>query len=162
MSKKKITYVLVCLLISVIVSIYGRELIHENENAINVIVTVFSILAGFLVAIIAFIGDSFAISATSWRSAEKERTVFFKRLARHQVLFYCYLISLLLIFVSVLLKDKLPQLQIYIEHTYLFLSCFAFLLSLSLPSAIMKCQEERVDKIIESKRNEAGIKKDNE
>lgn len=137
-------------------SYWGQPLIHENATAINVIVTVFSILAGFLVAIIAIVGDPLLVPSGTWRIAEGTREKTIQRLTRHKYLFHVYLIALALVFASTLLKDAHQHVGIWLERTYLFLSIFAFLLSLRLPAALMKTQQERVDHLIEERRKRSG------
>lgn len=135
---------------------WGQPLIHGNDMAINVIVTVFSILAGFLVAIIAIVGDPLLIPAGTWRIAEGTREKTIQRLTRHKYLFHAYLIALALVFASTLMKDTHQCVGVWLERTYLFLSIFAFLISLRLPATLMKTQQERVDHLIEERRRRSG------
>jgi len=87
----------------------GQPLIHGNEQAQNIIITVFSILAGFLIAIITFLGDQPAIHAKdSWRKLEGRRPEIVKQLAKHKFLFWLYMTALALIFLTVLLKPSKP------------------------------------------------------
>jgi hypothetical protein len=65
----KLTFLTFAVALSLVFSWVGQPLIHGNQSAIDVIVTVFSILAGFLVAIIAIIGDPASIPKGSWRVA---------------------------------------------------------------------------------------------
>lgn len=157
---KKILFAIIALVVAVFISFYAQPLIHDNDQAVNVIVTVFSILSGFLVAIIAIIGDPMLLTPGSWRAAEMGSAVIHKRLLRHQRLFVLYLITLLLIFVSTLLKKTSSPLCGWIERIYLFFSAVAFLFSLWLPSTLMNMQKERIEKEIDHRRKEAGIKPD--
>jgi len=135
-----------------IVACHGQPLIHGNEQAVNVIVTVYSILAGFLVAIIAIVGDPLLVPSGSWRIAEGNRHKTIQRLTRHKYLFYIYLLSLGFVFASALFKNCHPSVTVWLERIFLFLSIFAFAMSLCLPSALMKMQQERCDSIIETKK----------
>ncbi|MBI9020432.1 MAG: hypothetical protein JEZ10_04160 [Verrucomicrobia bacterium] len=139
-------------------SYFGQPLIHGNDQAVGIIVTVYSILAGFLVAIIAIVGDPLLIPSGSWRIAEGSRKKTIQRLTRHKHLFYIYLLSLAFAFAAALLKDECPRCTVWMERIYLFLSIFAFALSLCLPSALMRLQQERLDHIIEDRRNRSGQK----
>ena len=136
---------------------YGQPLIHENTEAINLIVTTFSVLAGFLVAIIAIIGDPALLPPGSWRAAEMERGKVIARLRRHRMLFLLYLITLLFIFLAVLIPDKYYSVIIWLERIFLFTGVLAFTMSFLLPSSLMQAQEERINTIIEHKRSEEGI-----
>ena len=77
-----------CIVAATAGSYFGQPLIHGNDTAINVIVTVFSILAGFLVAIIAIIGDPLLMPSGTWRVAEGARSKTIQRLTRHKYLFH--------------------------------------------------------------------------
>ena len=156
-SWKKITYAAVAVGLGVVAAYYGQPLIHGNDQAINVIVTVFSILAGFLVAIIAVIGDTGLIPEGSWRVAEFALQLLKRRLARHKWLFFLYLVTLGIIFVSLLADARYPQVTVWLERCYLFVATVAFLLSLRLPWALAKIQEERIEKIHRKRREAAGL-----
>jgi hypothetical protein len=54
---KKIRYAVAVTLWAGLGSYIAKPLIEGNQDAINVIVTVFSILAGFLIAVITLVGD---------------------------------------------------------------------------------------------------------
>ena len=135
----------------------GKEKIVNNDLAINVIVTVFSILAGFLVAIIAIIGDPAMLPKGTWRIAEMEYKKIHQRLVRHQWLFMAYLITLASIFLALILQRFCPVASIWLEKLFLGLGFIAFFYSLFLPSALMKIQKEKIDAVIEDRRREAGI-----
>ncbi len=144
-------------ILGILASYYGQPLIHGNEQAINIIVTVFSILAGFLVAIIAIVGDPVLLPPGTWRAAEMERGSMNKRLIRHKWLFTIYLITLSLIFFSLLLKDSNATVVLWLERLFLFFGVFAFSLSMVLPSALIKVQRERIDAVIEYRRKADNV-----
>lgn len=138
-------------------SYYGQPLIHGNDQAINIIVTVFSVLAGFLVAIIAIVGDPVLLPPGSWRAAELEREKLNRRLIRHKWLFTLYLLTLALVFFALLFKNKSPYLAEWLERAFLFFGVFAFALSMALPGSLMKVQRERIDAVIEHRRNKDKV-----
>ena len=135
----------------------GQPLIHGNEAAINVIVTVFSILAGFLVAITTILGDPSALLPGSWRIAAKQRTAIHSKLLRQKWLFYIYLATLGLIFVTMLIKDSHPLVTVWMERLYLGLATAGFIWSLRLPTTLMAIQTERIDAAIEARQKAVGI-----
>jgi len=155
---KKVIFGITIFLFGTFTSYCGQPLIHGNDNALGVIVTVFSILAGFLVAIIAIIGDPLILSPGSWRIAEKYRQTAHNRLVRHKWLFLLYLMTLGFIFVTMLIPATLVNTVIWFERIYLFFASIAFILSLRLPGSLMKLQEERMDSIIESRRLRENIR----
>lgn len=139
---------------SLVFSWAGQPLIHGNQSAIDVIVTVFSILAGFLVAIIAIIGDPASIPKGSWRVAEIRAPLIDEKINKQKWLFTGYLITLGLIFASLLAAKSCTQLSALLEHVYLFLSSLAFIYSLKLPGFLSRIQRERVNDEIEARRNQ--------
>lgn len=157
-SRRKIGIAAVAVGLGAAASFLGQPLIHGNEQAINVIVTVFSILAGFLVAIIALVGDLALLPHGTWRLLELNRAQLARRLVRHKWLFFGYLLTLGSIFLSLLLGAEYPNLAVWLERAYLFLATFTFVLSMGLPWALTKLQEERIDALIRSRRREEGIR----
>jgi hypothetical protein len=140
-----------------ICSYYGQPLIHGNQDAINVIVTVFSILAGFLVAVITLVGDPKSLPSGGWQVARLGSDLTYNRLTRHKWLFKIYLITLFLIFLSIIIKNKYPETQVLIEYMYMFFSSTACFLSFKLPSALMDLQKERIEHEISERRKQEGI-----
>ncbi len=155
---QKIKYAIAIALYSCVGAFYGQPLIHKNDNALNIIVTVFSILAGFLVAIITVIGDPKSLPSGSWRRARLGSEVLYNRLTRHRLLFLMYLTTLLLIFVATLLKNKYPLVDLWIERIYLFFAIAAFSLSFQLPTSLMNLHKERIENEIESRREQESDK----
>ncbi|WP_051321687.1 hypothetical protein [Chrysiogenes arsenatis] len=157
---KKITFTAVSFALAIAASYYGQPLIHENSNAMNVIVTVFSVLAGFLVAIIALLGDPALLPPGTWRIAEAHRKTLSNRLARHKWMFVLYLITLACIFIALLIPATHYAIRIWVERVFLFFAVFAFILSLRLPGSLMRIQRERIDAVIEHRRQAEGISPD--
>ena len=140
-----------------LITYFLQPYIHGNQDAINLIVTVFSILAGILVAVITFVGDPNSLPQGSWRVARRASTRTYNRLTRKKQLFSLYLLTLVLIFGAVLIKGKHPEIELWIERIYLFLAICAFIVSFRLPAALMQLQGERIEQEILSRRENAGI-----
>lgn len=135
--------------------IYGHELIAENGDAREVIVTTFSILAGFLIAVMTLLGDQSMLPGT-WRIAEASRQSIKAKLIRQKWLFYTYLITLILIFVSTLTATRWPEETEWLERTYFAFATGAFLISFRLPTVLMEVQMERVDAVVAARRQTAS------
>ncbi|PKG73159.1 hypothetical protein CXF86_19100 [Shewanella sp. GutCb] len=157
--KEKVLLAVAIVLWSLIGSYYIQPLVHNNQHAINVIVTVFTVLAGFLIAIITLIGDPKSLPSGSWQKAELAYKRTHNRLVRHKLLFQLYLLTLALIFISFVLKDQLARYQYIIEYIYIFMTLTAFILSLKLPSSLLDIQQERIEHEIDERREKEGIKK---
>lgn len=138
-------------------SYFCQPLIHGNQDAINVIVTVFSILAGFLVAVITLVGDPKSLPTGSWQVARLGSDLTYNRLIRHKWLFKAYLITLFLIFLSIIIKGKYETFQYILEYTYMFFSTISCILSFKLPSALIELQQERIEHEIAERRKNEGI-----
>lgn len=139
--------------------LYAPSLIHNNDSAVNIIVTVFSILAGFLIAIMTIIGDPGGFLGRSWRANEIGRKNILNRLKRQKWMFYLYLMTLGLILAASLLGNQFPNVASLLERIYLALALAAFVLSLRLPSALMDIQMKRHDEETKLKREKIGLKK---
>ncbi|HEV2161975.1 MAG TPA: hypothetical protein VGR52_07070 [Stellaceae bacterium] len=157
--------ILVCLLGGAVAAYYGQPFVHDNSDALLIIITVMTVFAGFLVAIIAIVGDPSLIPEGSWRVAENRRESIENRLIRHLWLFVLYLIAIGLLFVGALL-NKAPDSvvseawKMWIERLYLFFGTSSFLLTFGLPTALWKFQLARIDAEIQRRRKKSGIKDD--
>jgi len=69
LDKKLVGLTVIAVLLGVSGANYGQPLVHGNDQAAGIIVTVYSILAGFLVAIIAIVGYPLLVPPGSWRIA---------------------------------------------------------------------------------------------
>lgn len=141
-------------ILGVLAGWYGQPLIHENKDASDVIVNVFSILAGFLVTIMTLLGDPSLFGGRTWRSDAVKRSNVYQRLVRHKWLFIGYLTVLGLLFVAALVGKNNPHsiVVIWLERVYLGIAAFAFMLSLVLPSRLMSLQLARFDEMVASRR----------
>jgi hypothetical protein len=129
-----------------------QPFVHGNHEAREAIITLFSILAGFLIAVMTLVGDSSSAKSRSWRSLEFSRPTFVQRLERQKWLFYVYLLTLGLLFLSVLVPECWVKFTIWAERVYIGLAVASFLISLGLPGKLMSIQVERLDAAIEEKR----------
>lgn len=159
-------FILVCLIMAAISAYLGQPYAAKNADVTLIIITVLAVFAGFLVAIIAILGDPALIPSGTWRAAEMRRENVEARLVTHTYLFIAYLIGIALLFIGALL-EKAPDgdvpdgVKVWIERAYLFWGIFAFLLTFGLPTALLKLQIARYDAEIERRRAESGISEHN-
>ena len=139
------------LLLGITAGWLGQELIHSNDSARDVIVTVFSILAGFLIAVMTLLGDQ-SVLPGSWRIASEKSKAIKAKLTRQKWLFYFYLITLSLIFIHTLIKVKHPMAAEWLERIYFGFATASFVLSFKLPSTLMAVQSDRIDAVIGARR----------
>ena len=155
-------YILGSLAIGAVCSYYAAPFAYDNREAVSIFVTVYSVFAGFLVAVIAILGDPALLPSGSWQKAENHREAIENRLIRHTWLFGLYLVTIAVIFVSALLRDApeavVPEsVKHWMTRIYIGLGVAAFLLSLALPKMLMNVQRARVDAEIERRRGGTGI-----
>jgi|SRR5579883_1600543 MFS family permease len=139
---------------------YGQPYVYHNSDFVVIVVTVFTVFAGFLIAIITILGDPSMIPDGSWRIAEARRDNIEKRLLTHSYLFILYLITIGFLFAGVLAQKAFEEhnsVRVWIERVYLFLGVFSFVLSFGLPISLMRLQRARVDAEIERRRELEGI-----
>ena len=125
---------------------------HGNSDARSVLVTVFSILAGFLVAVMAIVADDRSLVGRNWR----EDTFFLRsiraQLTRHRLLFQLYLLILVLCFVDALHPNWSPDLQLWVERVTIFLSLIGLMFSFLLPEQLTRRHLDRLTRLIEERR----------
>ncbi|MGC9445490.1 hypothetical protein [Cereibacter johrii] len=139
-SKWRVAAVLVAVAISITSAIFLQPLVSKNENAINTVVTIFSILAGFLVAVITFIGDP---GKAGWRELQLGKRQINAKLNIHRILFYLYLVTLGLAFAVFIIPPEYATTLLWLERFFVGLATFVFLTSFTLPSSLTKLQMER-------------------
>ena len=172
--RKKTTYLLLTIIGSGFFAFLFQPLL--TDNALDVLVNIYSILAGFLIGIIALIGDPTSLPSGSWRVAESATQNTFRKLRSTKNLLHLYLITLLLIFSYKLLAvpetleaikvipfgikliPYLSGLKDIIEQMILFLSFVGFSYSFTLPNSLSNIQRKRVEREIEHRRKQANIK----
>ncbi len=155
--------VLVCVGASAGAAYYGQPLVKDNSDAITIIVTVMTVFAGFLVAIIAVLGDPALIPGGSWRIAELRHANLENSLSKHIALFYIYLVAIGSLFAGVLIRKEPdsvvgPGIKYAVEFAYLFFGTLSFLFTLALPHSLGKLQLARSAREIEDRRERVGIK----
>jgi hypothetical protein len=155
--------ILLSIIIGAVGAYFGQPLAHDNSDAVLVLITVMTVFAGFLVAIIAVLGDPALIPGESWDAIELRRDGIHAKLIRHQVLFIFYLIAIGLLFIGVLI-NKAPLIsismtvKIWIERLYLFFGISSFCFTFGLPWALLKLQLTRLETETDKRRRQAGIK----
>lgn len=172
--RKKTTYLLLTLIGSSVLAVYFQPLL--TDKALDVLVNIYSILAGFLVGVIALIGDPSSLPSGSWRVAESATKNTFRKLRNTKNLLHVYLLTLFLIFsykllavpetinvlksipIGLKILPYLSDLKSLVEQFILFLSFVAFSYSFTLPNNLFNIQRRRVEKEIECRREKSNIK----
>jgi hypothetical protein len=157
---KRALFIILCLALGAVGAFYSQPYMSHNADAVLILVTVFTVFAGFLIAIITIIGDPIMIPEGSWRVAEGGRDRMEGRLVWHVVLFVLYLVTIGLLFVGVIFDKALNEgdlLRIWIERAYLFVGISSFFFTFALPAALLEMQRARYDGETDRRRRAAGI-----
>ena len=138
----------VCIGAGALGAYYAQPYVGHNSDIVLIVVTVFSVFAGFLIAIITIIGDPIMIREGSWRIAELGHDNMRRRLFSHVILFLAYLLTIALLFAGVILDKALSVsdewIKTLIERAYLFLSITSFFLTFGLPISLLEHAEGQV------------------
>lgn len=151
-SKTKVILLIACLILAMGFAWYFQPKYHGNGNAMTVLVTVFSILAGFLIAVMAIVANDRALRGRTWKQDVYYLEKIKRDLVGHKFLFYIYLAVLVLAFLAELNLGWPALTQKTVEIILLFLSCLAMLLSFSLPGRLTKQHIEDLEKTIKDRR----------
>src|SRR5690349_11297978 len=134
-------FILACVAIGALAAYFGQPAVHKNPDLVLIIITVFTVFAGFLIAIITIIGDPIMIPDGSWRLAEGGRDRMERRLVWHIALFIFYLITIGFLFAGAILEKAIEDhhqvWKVWIERTYLLMAITSFLLTFALPAALL-------------------------
>lgn len=160
----RILFIICCIVLGAVGSYYSQPYMSKNADAVLIIITVFTVFAGFLIAIITIIGDPIMIPDGSWRLAEGGRERMERRLVWHILLFVLYLLTIGFLFAGAILEKAITGehheiWKVWVERTYLFMAITSFLLTFALPAALLEMQRARYDAEIERRRADAGISK---
>lgn len=158
----RIIFATFCLGAAAWAAIYGEPLVRHNTDAILILTTVFTVFAGFLVAIITVLGDPALIPDGSWRAAEARRDSIEARLITHVWLFVGYLVAIGFIFVGVVVRDAPANVvseiaKVWIDRAYIFFGVSSFLFTFALARSLLAFQIARIEAEIKRRRMRDGI-----
>lgn len=152
-SSKKVAMYVFALAASSAFSYFAQPRYHSNGNALTVLTTIFSIMAGFLIAVMAIVSDDRVLRGPTWRH-DTAHLEFVKRdLLRHRMMFSLYLSVLCLAFVGAMSVPQGSELATWLERVLLFLACFAMLWSFRLPSYLARRHLSRLDQLLKERRD---------
>jgi hypothetical protein len=137
---------------SAIFAVCFMDSYHDNSNAVTVVTAAFSILAGFVIAVLGLGWDDRVIRARTWRHGVAELHLIKKDLRRHRLMFYLYLAVLALALFGTLVRNA--SFAKILDFLVLFLSSIALIYSFRLPSYMTRRQLTELDKLIKARRDE--------
>jgi len=148
---KRVLIFLASFAASLLFSYFLTSTLTNNNDALNLVANVFSILSGFLLLVITMSGDNSSISVgLSELDNEHQESRFLMRFNKYYTLFLLYLGTLILIFIYYLLaKDTMHSGPVFdaikssIAHIISFFTCFSFIQSTFIPIKIKELFREK-------------------
>lgn len=129
-----------------------QPMVANNPDAVNTVVTIFSILAGFLIAVITFIAEPTLQQAKTWDEIQQMKETVRRKLFRQTLLFFLYLLTLGVALAMYLTPTAMVEVLRWLQTVFLGLATFVFLASFTLPGSLMKIQMERYEAALEDSR----------
>ena len=148
----RIGKLLFALSISAFIGLRFQPMVSNNPDAVNTVVTIFSILAGFLIAVITFISEPTLQAAKNWEELQQMKETVRRKLFRQTILFFLYLLTLGIALAMYLTPPTSCLILQWLQTVFLGLATFVFLASFSLPSSLMKIQMDRYEAALEDTR----------
>ena len=147
--------------VCVFLLMWNYEQEWSSKESLQVLIRVFSILAGVLIAMIALNGDPIGLRSANWRIASAHRHQIKIRMRRYVLLFYVYLIFIALVFCTSLLSEigmsSFARYSRICEILALSVGCGALVWSFGIPGAIIKTHMERLDEAVQEQRESPGV-----
>ena len=133
-----------------------------NTDALRILITVLSILAGFLMAVITMLGDPRSLFGGSWRIASAHTREIRRALNRVAILFHIYLGTISATLGAKLLGIYTQEviLVCWIERFALSLGSAALIRSFGLPIIIRRAQLDRLDEAVEERKTKTDTPHD--
>ncbi|ENA4398678.1 hypothetical protein ABGP60_004735 [Escherichia coli] len=136
---------------SLFFSYFLTNSLTNNNDALNLVANVFSILSGFLLLVITMSGENAAITNNlSPLDIVKQDYRFMIRFNKYYLLFLLYIVTLALIFIYYLLSkgvisnlENIVKIRAKIGYTISFLTCFSFIQSTFIPLKIKELYKEK-------------------
>lgn len=145
----------VAIAVSVFVGYQFQPMVANNTDAVNTVVTIFSILAGFLIAVITFIAEPTLKQARNWQELQLMKDTIRRQLFRQKILFFLYLLTLGIALAMFLTPQTMYEVLRWMQMIFLGLATFVFLASFTLPSSLMKIQLERYEAVLDDSKPQA-------
>ncbi len=148
----RLSFATMSLILASLLAFVLQPKFHDNKDALAVLINVFAILAGFLIAIMALV-DSRTLQGKNW----KEDAYFLEKakreLLRHRLMFRAYL-TVLIVGFFVQVKPDFPIIIKCLEYLILTLGMWALLMSLRLPAMLSSRQLRSIEEAIAKRKAE--------
>lgn len=142
------------LAVGYLVASRGHALTDGNEAALRILVLIFSILTGWLLAAITVTGKPEGLYSGNWRIASAHRRAIGAALDRYRYLFYAYLGVLTLALASELcrgLAETVPAV-LWLDRVSFGLGAAALIWSAGIPSGLIRVQMETLEDAVQQRK----------
>ena len=129
----------------------------ENGEISSIIVTIFSVFAGFMIALMAL--TAIPPGHNDWKKLSVQKEIAGQKLLKQQFLFLAYLSTLALIIASKIIPNydfggMSDLISLLLQRAYIFIALVSLFISFSLPSSLKKAHEKIFEEHIENTKNE--------
>lgn len=139
-SSGKFLWFLVVTCSSLFIGYHLQPVLESKPRLVGTFVTIFSILAGFLIAIMIFVIEPVIKKSKSWEELQNMEKVVSIRLKKCKLLFYLYLLSLCLAVAVDLFPSEHESIHKLIQIAFLSLSIGVLITSFGLPKKLVSIQ----------------------
>lgn len=151
LQKVSLTITTINVVASSLFSYFLTNSLTNNNDALNLVANVFSILSGFLLLVITMSGENSSVTnRLSQLDVAYQETRFIMRFHKYYALFLLYIMTLALILIYYLLSkgdvsriDTIIKLKSAIGYVISFLTCFSFIQSTFIPLKIKELYKEK-------------------
>lgn len=151
-SRRKVATEIISVAVALLASWLLQPWYHRSEDGTTVLVTVFSILAGFLAAVMAIVANDRVLRGRNWRQDTYYLAEIRRELLRHSVTFYIYLAVLVLAFLTSISSTWPIWAQRWTEHGLLFFATLGIFHSFQLPKILSRKHVTAMEKEIRRRR----------
>ncbi|WKD29549.1 hypothetical protein NDQ72_06290 [Halomonas sp. KG2] len=151
-SYKKVVKLLTLLLLAGVSAYFLQPWYAESDRASIIIVSVFSMLSGFLLAVMAVVANDKSLRGRNWREKTYYLQSISDELFRHQITFYVYLLTLVAVFAASVSGTWCSDTQKGAQYALLFFATIGIVLSFRLPAELKKRHETMLKNHVENER----------
>lgn len=145
-------YLAICAVSALVLAPILQPAYHGNAGAMAALVTVFTVLAGFMLAVIALAADGRNLRRRDWRQDTYYLKEIKDRLTRYRMMFHLFLVIPALAILTFIGPDWGEDVQKIAEGIVLFLAIFALLWSFRLPGEITSAHVRQLQAAIKEQR----------
>lgn len=146
-------YLAICLASAIVLAPLLQPAYRGKADAMAALVTVFTVLAGFMLAVMALAADGRNLRRRDWRQDTYFLSEIRDRLARYRMMFHLYLLVPALAILTFIGPAWGDDVQRFAEGVVLFFAIFALLWSFRIPGEITSAHVRQLQAAIKEQRD---------